>query len=175
MLSSSSISSGSEKDALYAVPLESATLTQLLNVIPQDVYDTLNTYFPASTVSSPEAISLLLSQLINTYLTQIQSPQDPPSSLAPSACEICLRDWIPLTAHHLIPRSTHAKALKRGWHPASDLNNLAYLCRACHSFVHRIASNEDLAREWYTVERIMERDDVKRWSGWAGRVRWKKR
>lgn len=43
-------------------------------------------------------------------------------------CEMCERD-VPLTYHHLIPRSTHAKALKKKWHPESVLNSVAWLCR----------------------------------------------
>jgi hypothetical protein len=47
------------------------------------------------------------------------------------ACEICERDGeeIKLTYHHLIPRSVHAKVLKRGWHEERMLNSVAWLCR----------------------------------------------
>jgi hypothetical protein len=38
-----------------------------------------------------------------------------------------------------------------------------------------MASNEELAREWFTVERILEREDVRDWAKWVGRVRWKAR
>ena len=75
----------------------------------------------------------------------------------------------------MIPRSTHERVLKRGWHEEWELNRVAWLCRACHSFVHGIAGNEELAREWNTVERLLEREDVRRWAGWVGRVRWKAR
>lgn len=67
----------------------------------------------------------------------------------------------------------HAKVVKRGWHTEDQLENVAWLCRACHSFVHRVASNEELAREFYSVERLLGREDVVRFAGWAGRVRWK--
>lgn len=43
-------------------------------------------------------------------------------------CEICERE-VPLTYHHLIPRSTHARVLKKKWHPESMLNSVAWLCR----------------------------------------------
>jgi hypothetical protein len=32
---------------------------------------------------------------------------------------------------------------------------------------------EELAREWYTVEGLLEREDVRAFAGWVGRVRWK--
>jgi hypothetical protein len=42
-------------------------------------------------------------------------------------------------------------------------------------FVHRVATNEELAREWYTVERLVEREDVIAFTNWVGGVRWKAR
>lgn len=52
---------------------------------------------------------------------------------------------------------------------------MAWLCRQCHSFVHRVAGNAELAREWFTVERLLGREDVGRWAASVGRVRWKAR
>lgn len=69
----------------------------------------------------------------------------------------------------------HAKVLKRGWHREYQLNNVAWLCRACHSLVHRVATNEELAKEYHSVELLMQRDDVEKFAGWVGRVRWKTR
>ena len=51
---------------------------------------------------------------------------------------------------------------------------MAWLCRACHSFVHRILSNEELGRWFADVELLVEREDVRRFAEWVGRVRWKK-
>jgi len=52
---------------------------------------------------------------------------------------------------------------------------MAWLCRACHSFVHRVASLDELAKEYYTVEKLLEREDVRRFGEWVGKVRWKAR
>jgi hypothetical protein len=38
-----------------------------------------------------------------------------------------------------------------------------------------VATNEELAREYGSVERLGEREDVRRFAGWVGRVRWKAR
>jgi len=43
-------------------------------------------------------------------------------------CEICARNCR-LTYHHLIPRSTHVKVLRKKWHPPERLNVVAWLCR----------------------------------------------
>ena len=110
-------------------------------------------------------------------VTTITNPPPPPSSTRGqiTACELCARDWINLSYHHLIPRFVHDKAVKRGWHRKEDLQNVAWLCGACHRFVHSFAKHEVLAREYYTVELLMGAEEVRRFAGWVGGVRWKKR
>jgi 5-methylcytosine-specific restriction endonuclease McrA len=139
--------------------------------IPVSVAESLSVYGIL-----PESLDLtaaFLRPVLTDYITSATTGPPVWASTRTEACEICERDWIPLSYHHLIPRDVHAKVLKRGWHEEWQLNSVAWLCRACHSFVHRMASNEELAREYYTVERILERDDVLDWARWVGRVRWK--
>lgn len=45
---------------------------------------------------------------------------------------------------------------KRGWHGEEVLGSVAWLCRACHSFLHGLVGNEELARGFYTVGLILE-------------------
>ncbi|MCJ1367165.1 hypothetical protein MMC16_006297 [Acarospora aff. strigata] len=161
----------------YALPLPQPTLTSLLLTVPASVPDSLTSYalLPSSDDPSSTSLATFLAPILTAYISTITTPPPPWPSTRTPHCEICLRDWIPLTYHHLIPKSTHAKALKRGWHEEWRLNSVAWLCRACHSFVHGIASNEVLAREWWSVELLLGREDVRAWRGWVGRVRWKKR
>ena len=148
------------------------TVDTILLVVPATVTDSIETYNLL-----PESSSLpdMLTSVLTEYINATTFPPPIWSDTRATACEICDRDWIPLTYHHLIPKQVHAKALKRGWHEEWRLNSVAWLCRACHSFVHRIASNEDLARDWWTVDLLMDREDVLAWAKWVGRVRWKSR
>lgn len=145
----------------------------LLNLSPETT-ESLSTYGLLTATTTAEEFFL---PVLNAYLTSLTTAPLPPSQTKDlaSGCEICLRDWVPLTYHHLIPKFVHAKVLKRGWHTEDQLNNVAWLCRACHSFVHKIASHEELAREFYTVDLLMEREDVERFAQWVGKVRWKTR
>lgn len=43
--------------------------------------------------------------------------------------------------------------------------------RPCHSAVHHVASNEELAKSLYTVELLLEREDVQRWRRYAAKQR----
>lgn len=42
-------------------------------------------------------------------------------------------------------------------------------------FIHSVATNEELAREYYSVEKLLEREDVVAFAKWIGGVRWKAR
>lgn len=128
----------------------------------------------------------LMVPLVSAYIASVTAaPAHGRSSRAQvAACELCARDWVPLTYHHLVPRAAHARVRKRGWHGEERLQSVAWLCRACHSFVHGLAGNEELARRFYTVELIREggtereadkRERVERWVRWVGGVRWKSR
>ena len=153
-------------------PLERRVLESICATIPVSVTDSLAAYgLIPDTADVPEFLSPALTE----YIRSVTAGPPVWSTTLAEACEICERDWIPLSYHHLIPRGVHAKVRKRGWHDEWTLNSVSWLCRACHSFVHRMASNEELAREWFTVDRILEREDVQVWAKWISRVRWKAR
>ena len=149
-----------------------ATKATLLSTIPSTVVDSLEAYgfLPASS-----GLPNLLIPVFQNYIKTSTAPPPIWSATRTEACEICERSWIPLSYHHLIPKQVHAKVLKRGWHEEWQLNSVAWLCRACHGFVHNIASNEELARYFWSVELLREREDVQSWAKWVGGVRWKAR
>ncbi|KAL2072205.1 hypothetical protein VTL71DRAFT_11548 [Oculimacula yallundae] len=150
--------------AAYTDPLALSSSNNILDALPPSITDTLTSY---SLLPPNLTATEYLTPILSTYLTTLLTPPPAPRATLQQAteCEICERGWIPLTYHHLIPRSAHAKVLKRGWHTEDQLENVAWLCRACHSFVHSVASGEELAREWFTVERLLEREDVRRFAG----------
>jgi hypothetical protein len=92
-------------------------------------------------------------------------------------CELCERD-VRRTFHHLIPKETHNRYLKKKTLPENItaianeigidasmsrvwLNTYGtMLCSSCHSAVHRAASNEELAEKYNTVELLLEHPQV---------------
>ncbi|KAF1977041.1 hypothetical protein BU23DRAFT_565197 [Bimuria novae-zelandiae CBS 107.79] len=183
-LSHSKLKDNASLQDRYSTPLFASTSTSLINTIPPSAIDSLTSY--ALLPSPPDALDLhhFFTPLLSAYVTAVTAPPPVWSSTRTSACELCGRDWIPLTYHHLIPKSTHERVRKRGWHEEEALGSVAWLCRACHSFVHRLAGNEGLARWFYTVELIRKggvdgdpekREVVESWVKWVGGVRWKSR
>jgi hypothetical protein len=150
-------------------PLHPARITELLPALdPSPVADSMEAY---GVGAAAETVAPALS----SYMVATAAAPLPPRSTRDQAsgCEICGRDWINLSYHHLIPRFVHAKVVKRGWHRADELQNCAWLCGACHRQVHRFASHEDLARYYYTVERLLAEPEMQRFAAWASRLRWK--
>lgn len=160
--------------------------TVSLDATPLTFIETLVSY---SLVSDEDDALVFLRKVVVGYVAEACAPPPVWKSTRTTECEICERD-IPLSYHHLIPRSTHAKVLKKGWHPESQLNSVAWLCRwvgacgavevvrnanaisrQCHSTVHSVAPNEDLARYFYTVELLLEREDIQKWKKYAAKQR----
>ncbi|KAF3005094.1 hypothetical protein E8E13_009904 [Curvularia kusanoi] len=169
---------------LYSAPLASSTTSTLLASIPPDALSNLESYALLPPSSDTHDAHNLLTPVFTAYITAVTLPPPIWATTRTSECELCDRDWVPLTYHHLIPKSTHERVRKRGWHGEEVLNSVAWLCRACHSFVHRLASNEELARYYYTVDLIrdggVEADQekmvvVEGWVKWVSGVRWKSR
>lgn len=165
-----------DKDLLerYSLPLTGSDLEVILERLPSNAVDSL-VAFGVDVSHVQRFLEPSLSQYI-TDAVAVPPEHDPSNSKArPEGCEICERSQLPLTYHHLIPRSMHDRAVKRGWHEEWELAKVAWLCRACHSFVHRCATNEELAKSLHSVDLLLEREDIQRWANYARRLRWKGR
>eukprot|EP00052_Salpingoeca_macrocollata_P014945 m.118300 g.118300 ORF g.118300 m.118300 type:complete len:260 (-) comp19503_c0_seq1:42-821(-) len=77
-------------------------------------------------------------------------------------CGHCLK----LTRHHLIPRTTHPKYLKKGY-TKEFLNTCIDICRRCHSAVHRLYPEAVLASTYHTLELLLQDPQVQRWIAYA--------
>lgn len=80
-------------------------------------------------------------------------------------CEMCARP-MNLTAHHVIPRVTHAKYLRKGY-SKEYLNTCIMICRQCHSKIHVIEDNKTLAREYNTLDKLMQHPKIIAWVKYA--------
>lgn len=92
-----------------------------------------------------------------------------------SSCDMCERH-MKLTFHHLIPKALHRKYIKKnrlpsnltaepGFKMGAFLGNFgAYLCRPCHSAVHRCEPNRALAEEYNTIDRLLAHPKIGAWA-----------
>ncbi|KAH9850500.1 hypothetical protein C2E23DRAFT_314275 [Lenzites betulinus] len=137
--------------------------------------DNISTTFSDTLVScgvsdDADSAAAFLRRTLRDYVAEACAPPPVWSKTRTTECEICERE-VPLTYHHLIPREVHNKVLKKKWHPEAMLNSVAWLCRPCHTAVHGVASNEVLAKEYYTTELLLAREDIQKWRKYAAKQR----
>lgn len=83
-------------------------------------------------------------------------------------CELCGRNGVELTRHHLIPRTHHGNKRVRKMFARNDLqNNILWLCRPCHSHIHLTIDEKQLALHFNTRDRLLSHREIKRFVRWV--------
>ena len=72
------------------------------------------------------------------------------------ACELCLRQPVKFTVHHLVPRSQGGK-----------LGPKVQLCPTCHHQLHALFSEATLAKEFHSVEQIRANTEMAAYLNWV--------
>lgn len=85
-------------------------------------------------------------------------------------CELCGRDEVDLTRHHLIPRTRHSNKRNRKLFGRDDVRTrLADLCRPCHGFIHKVLTEKELELQFNTVDLLRSHPEVARFVDWIQR------
>lgn len=84
-------------------------------------------------------------------------------------CQLCERDVVRLTRHHLFPREIHSNLRKKGYDEV-DLNRCIIICRMCHSYIHKAFSNIELASNYYTIELLLSDEKINKFCQWASKL-----
>ena len=73
-----------------------------------------------------------------------------------------------ITFHHLIPKSCHRNKWFRKNFAKTDMKERGiWVCRRCHSFIHKQFSEKQLGRELNTLERLLSNDKMEAFIQWA--------
>ncbi|WP_299758224.1 HNH endonuclease [uncultured Pontibacter sp.] len=75
---------------------------------------------------------------------------------AEQVCELCGREVLNLSRHHLVPRE------EGGRYGAT-----AELCQPCHSTLHLTFSNRDLAQVYNTIPALQEAEPLQKYLRWV--------
>lgn len=70
-------------------------------------------------------------------------------------CELCRRDQVERTVHHLVPRQ------KGGAHLQTAL-----LCIPCHKQIHALYSNDEIAVRLTTIKELQEDEAIRKFIKW---------
>jgi len=80
-------------------------------------------------------------------------------------CELCQRVTGFLTEHHLIPRATHSKKVKREYGRECNMRK-AMICVACHRQVHYLFSNKQLGKSLNSIDLLKTDTEVDKYIQW---------
>lgn len=84
-------------------------------------------------------------------------------------CELCGRVR-KLTFHHLIPKTLHSnKWFEKNFSKEEMRTRGLYLCRECHSAIHRYLSEKDLGRSYNTKEKLLAHEEVGKFVEWISK------
>jgi len=89
-----------------------------------------------------------------------ENPKHQPDDASETHCELCERVVEHTSRHHLVPREEGGR-----YGPTADL------CQPCHSTVHLLLSNRDLARRYHTVESLRAAPELQKYLHWVRRSR----
>ena len=92
-------------------------------------------------------------------------------------CELCHRE-MPITLHHLVPRSTHDYFLAHPDQLGFEVTKMSLrmktvrLCRPCHTHVHStIRDHRTLAREYGSIETLMSLESIRKFVAYISKQR----
>ena len=87
---------------------------------------------------------------------------------ASTSCGLCGRSGLPLTRHHLIPRTLHrSRGVRKAFGKLEPRTRIAFLCHACHKTVHATLTEKELARSYHSVEALAAHPEIARFVEWV--------
>tara|TARA_Y100001963_G_scaffold107981_1_gene149286 strand:+ start:731 stop:1048 length:318 start_codon:yes stop_codon:yes gene_type:complete len=84
-----------------------------------------------------------------------------------SQCQICGRAEVRTTRHHLIPRRTHRlKRIRKRFDRDDRLGRILAVCRPCHSHIHAVLGEKELAETYNTRADLLAHPDIAQFATW---------
>lgn len=84
-------------------------------------------------------------------------------------CELCERDVLSTTRHHLIPRMRHRQSRVLGSTTRAQRNETIDLCGPCHKHVHAVVSEKQLAADYNSIAALRTHPEIAKFVRWIAR------
>ena len=85
-------------------------------------------------------------------------------------CPCCARQ-LDLSFHHLIPRKVHRRRRFARLYSKQQLAMGVYICRDCHTAIHSVYSEMELANSFCSLDLLLGDEKLARSFSWLGRQR----
>lgn len=82
-------------------------------------------------------------------------------------CQLCGRRGVRTTRHHPIPRRTHRlKRIRKRFDRDDRLGRILHICRPCHSHIHAVLGEKELAEMYNTKADLLARPEIAQFVAW---------
>lgn len=86
------------------------------------------------------------------------------------SCELCGRNDIEVTRHHLIPKTRHSNKRNQKLSDRDEVRSrMADLCRPCHGFIHKVLTEKQMELEFNTVEALRAHPEIAKFAEWVAK------
>ena len=89
--------------------------------------------------------------------------------IEPTCCILCSREGVIISEHHLIPKSTHKRFGSS--YTKDEMHEKISSCTDCHKQIHALLSELECARDYNTVEKLLEHKGMKKFIKWVKKQR----
>ena len=88
--------------------------------------------------------------------------------LRDGVCELCDRESIDISEHHLIPKTTHTNRRVRRLFSREEMTQRKVdMCQPCHKTVHTFFSEKELALVFNTLEALKSDPRIQKYLAWV--------
>jgi 5-methylcytosine-specific restriction endonuclease McrA len=96
--------------------------------------------------------------------------QEPSGDQETGVCELCGRNGVLLTRHHLIPRTRHgSKSARKRFNRKTMVEEILWVCRPCHNQVHVLFAEKELEREYHTRDALLAHEEMRKFIHWISK------
>ncbi|CAG8588263.1 10884_t:CDS:2, partial [Ambispora gerdemannii] len=136
------------------------TINDDSSVTSSNVVDSSNGGDNGIQLDEQEIISKICEVIKDDFVTFGVCENDETCIEISRTCQLCHRH-MRLSFHHLIPRYTHKKVLKRKLFTKEEvLTRGVMICGPCHKACHKMISHYDMAYTYNTLEMLRQHDGV---------------
>ena len=82
-------------------------------------------------------------------------------------CQLCGREGLEMTRHHLIPRTLHSNKWFRERYKREVMRQVVELCKDCHITIHQFIKEREMGRNFNTLEKLMAHEKIANWVQWV--------
>ena len=84
-------------------------------------------------------------------------------------CELCMREVVETSEHHLIPKTRHKNRKNKKSFDREEVKVVVDLCQPCHSQIHNLFTEKELERSFNTIDLLKSEERMSKFLVWISK------